>query len=722
MVSHLTNSLLADGLRNEEHQEYIDYILIYLKLATENSNYLLGRLPPELFRVIVDAAPCSLYAYISLLSLSHAIRLGIRGTPRELSFVESQPVLSTIIRPTPDALAALVGPCKALRKLSFPAEERWGFAMDGGGTIQAGWADEAFGGHTQLAVLTALPALPDSTVERILRHLPGLVELTVNPSFPVGTRLLAAFARCPGLQVLRCTARACDHPKFTALAPLTGVLRQLALQDDSMYSDVVDTPEIIIPESLTVLMGHLTALTSLRLPCRCPPAALEPFASHLTSIELEDTLGDSSDLPGPWLCHLETLSLSLESSLLAPLTRLLAANQATLRNLRLKFDHLQETQVPSLVMALCALPHLTGLRLSMMRGCSLADLPSALVDRLERLDLDVHAAEPTSVCVASSHLQELRLAASTESLTLRCPRLRTIALPTKIPDGVAPMPDLEVADFHEITEDPAWLLTGSSSRLRELSGVRLTQPDLLARLCACGSLVRLERLRLDATRFPNPLILRLPGQLERLDLQINGIHQPLDLQVEAPGLIDLSVAIFSSSASRHAPLPSAGLRLRNCPSLARLVLRASCPMSLQVDEEEDPAEAGVKVLQPRSLIIGTLIDAASLLGLLTRHGARLRTVSVRQLRVARREDWPQLVGALSGLPRLTDLDLSVAGAPSPLSLACPQLRRLLLDDLPDEAKVVLTCPMLEELRGIRDRSRQVEFALPAPNLRGDRRW
>ncbi|KAJ4462576.1 hypothetical protein PAPYR_555 [Paratrimastix pyriformis] len=81
------------------------------------------RLPPELRRAIVEASSCPLHVYIQLLGLSHAIRQSIRGTLHELSFPQPDPALADVTPTiTTDALAALVGPCKSLRKLALPEE------------------------------------------------------------------------------------------------------------------------------------------------------------------------------------------------------------------------------------------------------------------------------------------------------------------------------------------------------------------------------------------------------------------------------------------------------------------------------------------------------------------------------------------------------------------------------------------------------------------------
>ncbi|KAJ4462591.1 hypothetical protein PAPYR_575 [Paratrimastix pyriformis] len=669
---------------------------------------LFGRLPPELLPSIVEASSRPLQTCVQLLSLSRATRVSIRGNLRVLSIdAEPEPILSGL---TADALAALVGPCKALRKLSFPKT----MTFEGtAASTDVGWVDEAFGGHTQLAVIEQLPSsLPDHVLERILGHLPGLVELTSADRFSVSTRLLAALARsCPGLQVLRLHMEGLQKFDLAALAPISGILKEIDL------SRWLGTQE-----TLAAFVGSLSAVTSLKLHS-CPHAALEPIAHRLTSFGLCDVLG-KVDLPGSCLCRLETLSVDLFTC--PPLTRLLAANQATLRRLRLTIFRLEET-TDSLAASLRALPHLTHLFFHL--GChdcpASALLPPDVVDRLEELTW-VGTREPTALRISSRRLRKLRLSLDAPGLALDCPALVELALSHMGAEPLFPGPRLRTLRVPAAQpQDPDWLLMGPKPlRLRELSVVRLTRPDLLARLCACGSLVRLERLFLDVTRLPNPLVLRLPGQLERLDLLIkrsvgpvaeNQSLSPLDLQVEAPGLLDFTLDIPDKSN-----LPSVRVWLRDCPHLTRLDFLAPATglLSFQVEAI------------PRYLNVAGGLDAGSLLGLLTQRGSRLREFTARGLVSV---DWPQLLGALSGLPRLTDLDLDVPKACCPLSLACPQLRRLTLGELPSEdtvvltrsvperrlayeAKVVLACPLLEQLRGVEHPSRQLEFAQPAPNL------
>ncbi|KAJ4457669.1 hypothetical protein PAPYR_6809 [Paratrimastix pyriformis] len=591
-------------------------------------------------RAIVEASPSPDLCYILMLSISHTWRVGIRGTLRELSFGEPpDPLLAPI---TSDALAAL------------------------------------------LAVLTNIPPLVEPVAERLMSHLPGLVEFTASKNFDMSTRLLAALARsCPGLQVLRCPVSRTIPPDFAALGPLSGALKALEIRTDALKRSA--------RESLSALVCGLTVVTSLKLLCSCPPAALEPLASHLTDLELSDQL-DEQDLPGPLLCRLETLSLALDHCPFPSVARLLSANQATLRSLSLDLIT-SDAELPALMVTLRALPHLTRLDLSVasLSGSPVsfaATVPPDLVDRLEDLRVVLcclYYVKPAPTRIASGRLQRLRLDTESESTSglaldcpalldldlqgpltaLHCPRLRTLTLSPQSLDqdsqsldgaDLTPMPDLEVSTFSRrpaLMADPAWLLlAGSSPRLRELSG-----------------------LHLDVTRLPNnPLVLRLPGQLERLDLHIGAVPGDmvqLALEVEAPGLVDFALDVPGPSSVR--------LRLRG----------------------DEGAGGSAMMMQPRRLRFHAGLDAASLLGLLARHGSRLRDLTLAgHCKYLAADDWPRLMRALSGLPRLTDLAIDTDGVPSTLSLACPHLRSLDLYREPGlgPVKVALDCPLLTTFR------------------------
>ncbi|KAJ4455508.1 hypothetical protein PAPYR_9539 [Paratrimastix pyriformis] len=516
------------------------------------------------------------------------------------SFPLTNPTRSyDIIKPTTDAVAALVGPCKNLIRLSFPEDTARRDGLNQPET--AGWVDEAFGGHTQLTVLRQLPTLDEPEVERILSHLPGLAELSISKfGLKMTTRLLAALTRsCPGLQVLRCSVLETLPPDSFAgfLAPLSGILKEL----DLWFVDGDSTPA-----SLAALIRSLSAVASLTL-FSCPPAALEPIATHLTSLKLSASPHEE-DLPGPWLCHLEELSLCLEDvSFSVSLARPLAANQATLRSLTLEIynhDLMPSEGLTSLYLPICFLSALP---------------PAPLLDRLERLDIYLDKATGSDPL----HAQQCRLD------SLQCPRLRTVTLPGSLSGATYTLPDLEVFKAADDScVDPAWLLTGSP-RLRELSRVRLTRTDLVASLGACGALVRLENLYLDVARLPNPLTLRLPGQLKHLDLHIEGKTRrragrlgTLDLCVEAPGLL-----AFTLDVDEALPFARVRVRLSNCPALLIDLTSSGVPIALQVVDEGTLAV----VVQPRRLIVEGLLETASLLDLLARHGARLRDFTSRGL-------------------------------------------------------------------------------------------
>ncbi|KAJ4462564.1 hypothetical protein PAPYR_540 [Paratrimastix pyriformis] len=669
----------------------------YLKTPSFANN-LWGQLPPELLRAIVEASSSPLRTYIQLLSLSHTIRSMIRGLLRQMSFQRSEI----------DALVALVGSCKGLVKLTFPdAAEQLNFPppaqrhRDHKTTTPGSWVDEAvvtlkgrgkqpyshnkaFWGHTQLAVLENFPTSSEPDIERILSYLPGLVELTVSWRFPMSTRLLAALARfCPDLQVLRWEPpsygiRELPISDLGALAPLSGVLKHLDLGHVKVSK-----------ETLAAFVGSLSAVTSLKLHS-CPPAALEPIASHLTSLELSMC----QDLPGPWLCRLERLSLNLSWSgpILAPLTLLLAANQATLRSLSLTTHETAE----SLIAPLSALPCLTHLDLEMSHaGRILSALPPHLVDRLESLRLCLYHATPgtTPVRIASSHLQSfsldfrgrmmespapglvlecpalVALCSDAPLLSLCCPRLRTLRSPPMEEPAPTPMPDLEFAGPSILGHlvDPAWLLAGSSPRLRVLTGIPVPEPD----------------------PAPHPLVLRLPGKLEYLDLHIKmpGARTaegdpplpPFDIQVEAPGLLDfnldLDVSCPPDEDGLDEDVPSVRVRLcRHSPYLDSLRLCSyDALLSFQIDEE-----AGTTTMQLRDSVFACgNIEAASLIRLLTRHGARLSEIQVKaKKRSMASEDWAQLMTAIS---------------------PCPQLRALSFENQLYKLKLVLDCPHLVDL-------------------------
>ncbi|KAJ4457798.1 hypothetical protein PAPYR_6613 [Paratrimastix pyriformis] len=686
-------------------------------------------LPPDLLSCIVEASGHSIQTYIQLLSLSRGIRLGVRGVPRELSFGDNNlHFRREAPRPTADALAALIGPCQSLIKLTFPSSCGSPFDPNiyGCGATEAvfaGWVNGAFGGHHLLTVLEYLPTTVEPAIECILRHLPGLLILRLGMDTRISTHLLSALAQsCPHLQVLQSKAAVTTSLlEVTPLAPLAGSLQQFRC------CHIPPSP------SLDAFVGGLSAVGTLHI-SHCPSAALAPLASHLTRLSMR-LASQQDELPGPWLSRLERLSLRGRLSFTEPLAQLLAASQATIQRLKLATVRPDDGLAP-LLAALDALPRLTHLSLhwnSSPRGAEFPGLPDGLAERLEHLTLGLDNPDiPFARCplaITSSRLQCLRLRwlGSVSALSLDCPALVEVQLP-QIPPGqlslrcsrlrlianlpawfeglATALPDLEMVGSG--SSDPIWLprlLAGSHPRLRNLPEVRLTRADLLASVCACGSLIEL-RLWLDLVQLANPLVLRLPQRLQVLVLSLCPVDSDeegsddrlFNVQVDAPGL-----RLFQLTRADY----DVQLQL-GCPALTTLHLSVGwdgVPVSsLELDERA----------RLHSLTISGNCDLDSMLDLLSNNGERLEHLKWSTATEA--EAWPQLVAALEGLPRLARLELDVGNAPVPLSLACPPLRTLQLETLSESSRVVLTCPLLEMISSFWNRSRQLTLAVPAPNL------
>ncbi|KAJ4454205.1 hypothetical protein PAPYR_11154 [Paratrimastix pyriformis] len=186
-------------------------------------------LSADLLLSIVEASPVPLHTYLGMLSLSHRTRLAVRGTPRELSFAEDHPDDSPRVI-TADALAAIVGPCMGLVKLTFPRRvcPDGPPPLVGCGLAEAAcmpWVMETFAGHCRLAVLSipwAEPLRP--AMGLILKQLPGLEELHIDD----GALLPPGLAQsCPRLQALHlASAPLATH---AVLIPLAGNLKALAI-------------------------------------------------------------------------------------------------------------------------------------------------------------------------------------------------------------------------------------------------------------------------------------------------------------------------------------------------------------------------------------------------------------------------------------------------------------------------------------------------------------
>ncbi|KAJ4462542.1 hypothetical protein PAPYR_514 [Paratrimastix pyriformis] len=686
--------------------------------------------PPDLMPNFVATSADPLRTYVQLLGLSHAIRLAVRGTPRKLSFDEDPRFRSEMPTPTADAVAALVGPCKGLTTLAFRFDGKT--PVYGCGLTEAayaGWVDEAFGGHDRLAVLDYLPTFYEPAIERILGHLPGLVELRLGTRpKTISAHLLAALVRsCPHLKVLQGASKQLAQLD-TALAPLAGSLQEFRL------------PCLRPSANLDAFVPLLSALETLVIG-HCRPASLEPIVAHLTHF-------------GMALPDYEFLGCITP----AGLARLLAAHPAMMQRLQLVLKAPNADGLADLKAALDGLPRLTHLDLTyhfvQHRAADPLDLPHGLLGRLEDLTLRAHdslvpeVAPRPLLSITSSRLAHLNLQVNSvvTALVLDCPALVELRLPKMAADGqltlncprlrelenvplwyagsrsTPPMPSLESVGF--AGGNPVWLpdLLASSPRLQCL-GVVLARQDLLSCLCSCDTLCcalttepRRSTLRLylgvlaHPTLFPDPrIVLRFPERLETLWLTFvapsssesgEGGVGPLDLRVEAPGL-----RRFEIVHSDHLDL-----RIRlDCPALTALSLeiRPSQITSLKLVNSRT---------QLQTLTINGRCKSASLLDLLDRHhhlrAVRLASVSAHV--------WARLVTALGKLPRLVRLAMDVSNAPSPILLTCPQLRALELMETEDR-DVVLACPLIEMIKGIPDPSGHLELTVPAPNLPLDKR-
>ncbi|KAJ4461089.1 hypothetical protein PAPYR_2534 [Paratrimastix pyriformis] len=512
-----------------------------------------------------EGTPVSLRLYILLIGLSHATRKAIRGTLRQISFAETDPEDSAdgietevvLATPTADALAALVGPCKDLAELSLPTRDP---AMWGCGRTEAvycPWVDEAFAGHTQLAVLhipygdAVLAALP-----RILGHLSGLVEfrLELSDDAPLEAPLDALVGCCPRLEALHLNLRmrgfqSCEFdPTLLTRSPhFCGRLKQLtisgALRNDAVF---------------------LQSFTNLeRLHLGTTPT-LAPVAPHLTHLTLNGGYQDGRALLDLGLTRLESLTLC-DGASCTDMARLLTANRTTIRSLSVR----PSGPVGSLFQVLATCSVLTDLdlviRASAPGEVNLTDLPPSLLNQLRTLRLGVLTtpleAYLNPIDIASASLQKLNLdmiyRGLGTSVVLTCPALEMLTLPSPIDSATIlnyplflhcprlqrilnlgeqsltdcqPMPLLDQVGYHwQCRKCPSLdALRALSPRLSWVSGAHLADPQELVELCqmmpALASLqVILSPFRLAIPGDDSQLTrveLRLPAHVEHLDLTL----------------------------------------------------------------------------------------------------------------------------------------------------------------------------------------------------------
>ncbi|KAJ4456587.1 hypothetical protein PAPYR_8155 [Paratrimastix pyriformis] len=683
-------------------------------------------------------------------SVSHATRMAVKGTLRELSFVFDDPA-GTVPILTADALAAIVGPCKGLVKLTLPKRKRtshddnhpagtlWNYATP--------WVDEAFAGHGQLAVLSipwAEPLLP--AISHIFQHLPELMELHFLEIETFPPALLGTIAQsCPCLLTLRLSTESKEDLfldldsnsnldlDFMQLSPLAAMLEELTLHIPfSQHS--CDTlsgliPQLVALERLDLFDGYdLTIARANQL-------------THVNLVDQVDNVGATLlSADGTSFCRMESLGVALGCQA----EELLAASRGTLQSVKL-ITH-GSGRIDRWMDLLGGLPRLTRLELTADDFCHpepddpfVDALPASLLNRLEHLVLQLYY--PVPVAIASKSLRTLRISVDNDltldcpaleeldwvagsdqsDLVINCPRLRTMKPELTGLRIQASMPDLVGVEFPAGAGSRIWHpLLDAAPRLAELVNVSVSQPALFDRLLSVGSLFRLG-VHLPLAALPSPPALRLPGHLEHLDMFLSLPKNDetmgfINLPVEAPGLRS-----FTLNGTSSWPTPPPPVRLiLSCPAL--VALRLSLPhIAAVLFGAAPPLLRSLRVDSPLSA------HAASLLAILTEHGAHLRHVALLLKCPSGWEAWPRLLAdALGHLPQLARLEL-LEGHPTNLALACPHLRQLLVvthqwysnpGPLSSTRSLLLICPLLEELQATFGRFlKRFELVGPVPNLR-----
>ncbi|KAJ4456506.1 hypothetical protein PAPYR_8245 [Paratrimastix pyriformis] len=405
-----------------------------------------------------------LHSYTQLLGLCHTTRTAVRGTPRQLSIsdddIDDEDPHTSL---TADALAALVGPCLGLVKLTLDIKtlpEHWEAA-------RPRWADEAFAGHSRLAVLEVatpswlaiMPALPG-----IVSHLHGLEAFRLVAKFqtgrvdwrPAGRPLLEALGRsCPKLRLLHLEGMPYDlrGADLHLLAPIAGTLEDLRLPVRMASNEPGSATGRQYDEALGAAFFRALAAVRRLSVGQCPEEMLRRLAPQLTELALTGPWSGMPLVGDHWplatnLRRLEVLALPMYWNSM-PQTVITVSRLPTagtlLRSVRLTIINPDtEARWPQLVSLLDGLPCLADLTLTLLGVFSCAatfgTLPAGLLDRLERLGLHFRqrAEGPTEdnvVRLASRHLRTLSF--STTELYIRnppavelaCPRLDELILP-----------------------------------------------------------------------------------------------------------------------------------------------------------------------------------------------------------------------------------------------------------------------------------------------------
>ncbi|KAJ4455545.1 hypothetical protein PAPYR_9489 [Paratrimastix pyriformis] len=610
---------------------------------TQSFNLLEG-LPAELLGALCAASEDPLAAYLTLIGLSHHFRAALRGTPTDLSLIvdpeSACPHFAEMLAAaghTTEALAAIVGPCKGLRRLVLPqlpghstftrlAHDDW--------VGDCAWVEEAFGGHDQLETLELpltsqlVPLLP-----RILGHLPGLKDLHVDAS---GARdSLGA-----GIDLTPIAAKLTHFTQFAISSPFERYLSALSnLRELKLYGS---WPSRSFPRREGVLLSNnKDTLRSLSLD---------------VSRDVESLFAALAAMP-----HLTRLELRADMTCLDLCARL-PSLLPNLQHLSLRLDFGYFDQLPLAPPSIrIKSTRLRTLRITNSTGC-------------------ISVRGQTALTLDCPALEELVLLSGLfSSIEPRCPKLRSLEGPYLGPAqyNLQSIPNLVRVVLHgpQYT-DSDW--PSLASRLCEYRSDALCPGGVPAALWASRTLTRLQ-VRLVVAAFP----LRLPVQLARLKVDIGGSSDTVrsdELAVMGSGLRSLTM--------RHGPR---GCRLvLNCPVLEVLSLEMPHLRAFRMEARTVPPLRSLAIATGSS--DGALgLDPTPLLDFLARHGSRLRHLSLAPLS-AEFPAWPQLAAALSRLPRLIVLRLP-GRHDGPLALTCPHLRIC-----HSSGPIVLSCPALEAIQ------------------------
>ncbi|KAJ4458941.1 hypothetical protein PAPYR_5224 [Paratrimastix pyriformis] len=738
------------------------------------------RLPPDLLPILVEASDAPLQTYTRLLGLCHATRTAVRGTPRELAFFDDgadddeDSLIRQVTTPTADALAALVGPCKGLAKLTLNLETLPGHWW-GDSRTEAAWVDEAFVGHSRLSVLEVVPAHAAlmSAVPRIVGHLHGLEEIRLlrvrSRDFDcdwgtfAGPLLAALGQSCPRLRLLHMDLKAhFPSAALQGLAPIAGTL-----EDVQVPLQIRDFAWTEKDEENNVFLRSLASVRKLS-PFRCPADILGLLAPQLTQLRVDWTRAPAVE----GLCRLERLELpnlcANDEDGMAALARLLSANTATLRTASLQLVLREETGLSPLHQLagwLDAMPHLTGLTLILehvpSRAAVFGALPPGLLDRLEQLALDLgcpplrEAVTHDTIRIASIRLRTFCLDIRVRGwgsipdapiLELACPRLEALTLPKSISSAIDELV-MDCPMLRSIEGLPArcqnrWTAMPHLVRVRHcfwedgeeappwcsLDGL----PQLLE---GSPRLRRLPRLRQLSPRFPSDepaALAQLLGarSLTRLSLDVplsalpslhdcttpsRTLQLPAQLERLEVTFFDLSLHIDTSPVLlvEAAGLRALTVRLDFLPWSA-LTIRCPALVALDADLSRLCSLALIGQHPPLLNLALTSPSEAATAGLLLAVGTTLRRVSLRGPGFS---EWPRLAAALGRLPQLAVLDLADLSTDEEVALACPHLRRLCLGDVMKIRSLVLDCPLLETLMMSHTSlatAQRFELAGPAP--------